>query len=170
MDNIEGLPPAAVARLKADILKDSRVKMPDFLTRCSDAAKLIDAEPMRELLSKPAMPESVLELMRQMAEHYDAAVRVFFSSETLADMGPDGTSAILDHTFKIFFARNPGLSGVFRKEFAATLSELLDKDFNRVHAKLGDPKLTNAEMKVAQVEFTKLSITSAFLHDMTFQG
>jgi len=164
-----GLPPAAAAELKAGILKDNSVKMPDFLTRCSDLSKFIAAEPMRELLSRPASKESVLDMIQQMTEQYDAAVSVFFPPKNLSELGPDGARNVLNYTLQIFFARNPSLEGVFQKEFADALSEAQNQEIIRLQERMGDPRLSDEESKAVRDQFVKIAMASAFLPFMTSQ-
>ena len=164
-----GLPPAAAAELKAGILKDNSVKMPDFLTRCSDLSKFIAAEPMRELLSRPASKESVLDMIQQMTEQYDAAVSVFFPPKNLSELGPDGARNVLKYTLQIFFARNPSLEGVFQKEFADALSEAQNQEIIRLQERMGDPRLSDEESKAVRDQYVKIAMASAFLPFMTSQ-
>ena len=164
-----GLPPAAAAELKAGILKDNSVKMPDFLTRCSDLSKFIAAEPMRELLSRPASKESVLDMIQQMTEQYDAAVSVFFPPKNLSELGPDGARNVLKYTLQIFFARNPSLEGVFQKEFADALSEAQNQEIIRLQERMGDPRLSDEESNAVRDQFVKIAMASAFLPFMTSQ-
>lgn len=170
VDDFTGLSPEGAVELKRNVLTDSVLKMPDFLTRCSDAAKFIAAEPLREILRGPATTANVLELLRQMAEQYDAASHVFFPPEILSDMGSDETGAILRYTLQIFFARNPDLKGTLLPELADEAEDIMSQESMRLSDSLSDIKLTPEERAVILPQYVKGLTVMALLTDMRAQG
>ena len=166
-----GLPAEAVAELKKSVLRDSRLKMSDFLTRCSDAAKFIAAEPLRDMLRNGSVTkESLLEMLGQMAGHYEASSHVFFSQDILKDMGADETGAIQRYTLQIFFARNPDLKGALPREIAADVDDTATGEAMRMASVLGGAADLPPEERTALMkQYANAVTTQALVTNMMSQ-
>jgi hypothetical protein len=163
-----GLPAEAAAELKKSVLRDSTLKMPDFLTRCSDAAKFIAAAPLRDMLSDGRVTkESLLEMLGQMAGHYQAASHVFFPQDILNDMGSDETGAIQRYTLQIFFARNPDLKGALPREIAADVDDTAAGEATRMVSVVGGAADLPPEERTALMQqYANAIVTYAFVNNM----
>jgi hypothetical protein len=163
-----GLPAEAAAELKKSVLTDSTLKMPDFLTRCSDAAKFIAAAPLRDMLSDGRVTkESLLEMLGQMAGHYEAASHVFFPQDILNDMGSDETGAIQRYTLQIFFARNPDLKGALPREIAADVDDTAAGEATRMVSVVGGAADLPPEERTALMQqYANAIVTYAFVNNM----
>ena len=166
VDDIEGLPEDARAELKSNVLTNSVLRMPDFLTRCASVAASMDAAPLMQALLRPTTTENMLALIRQLAVDYDRQSHEYFSPEVLAKMGSDETLAIMHYSLQIFFARHPVLKGAFAPQFAATLDTALEPDLTRLNNALGNPRNTREVHDALKQEYAQLIAAMAILTDM----
>lgn len=141
---------------------------PDFLSRCSDAAKFIAAEPLRDMLRNgPVSKESLLDMLGQMAGHYEASSHVFFPADILNDMGSDETGAIQRYTLQIFFARNPDLKGALPREIAADVDDTAAAEATRMVTLAGGSyDLPPEERTAFMQQYANAVVTYSFVNNM----
>ena len=116
VDGLPGLSADYRAELKEAVLKRSALKLPSFFERCSRTAQGMYAAPLLRVLDAGEDDSVLLDAVRRLAQQYDSASHVTFSSTILADMGSDELSSIQEYSIGMFMELNPALRGSLAPE------------------------------------------------------
>jgi len=169
VDGLPGLSADYRAELKEAVLKRSALKLPSFFERCSRTAQGMYAAPLLRVLDAGEDDSVLLDEVRRLAQQYDSASHITFSSTILADMGSDELSSIQEYSIGMFMELNPALRGSLAPERGNALIDQMVEEMSLIERESSRVR-PDTPAYVQAKAYGQAATVIALLNDMTRQG